>query len=136
MSKLSSGAGAFDFHHTPVSASINRSTGPVDTSTLSTCLANDTAIKDLSVPFSKRMKTFDALSPSSDSEFFLQSRVTTPTAAIVLPIAPPANTTAKTTSTSCSLLQGTCVADDSNSTPRSPTMNELMAMVQELCESH
>jgi hypothetical protein len=77
---------------------------------------------------SKRTKVFDFSEPSvksdrsSESEYFLQSIVTTPTSSAVIPVVAEKREISKEVKhTVCS---------------NSPTVSELMNMVQELCESH
>lgn len=93
----------------------------------------------------KRVKTFDATLPLpqeghvAESEFFLQCLATTPTATAVLPISDSSFSAATASSSSCQpeLISPVGPVHKSIlSLPHSPTMNDLMEMVQDLCESH
>lgn len=113
--------------------------------------AQDSASGSDSDPSFKRMKTFDATQPlpqplfkedgqqlpssSPSSDFFLQCLTTTPTATAVLPISD-SGSMISSSHLSQTSPQGNARKNNILSLSNSPTMNELMEMVQELCESH
>jgi hypothetical protein len=153
-SKLSSTRGLFSPLHSLTSLASTASGCPLLSP--SSGVVTDAADDSGSPAASKRVKTTvsaplpppsSSLSPSSalepcsgPSEFFLQRLVTTPTATAVLPIsdAGPATTTASNTTASSSSphsARGFARLQNGGES-YSPTMSELMEMVQELCESH